>query len=449
MEIVEIKNDALKHELIVAIPAHDFAQRYDKRLQEVASKTKKPGFRPGKVPLVLIQREYGDAIDKEVTEELISESVTKVLTEKNIKPALPGKIQNLDKATDKSISYSLLVEALPQFDVMDLKSLSLKKPIADLDPSLIDKKLKDYADACVHFHDLKQARPSQKDDLVKVEFTVDIDGNAYQNAKVFNHQVIVGDDQPQSSLVEQMQKHLLNISVGDSKKVDITLGEDIPEEELKGKAATIAFKVVSIQERETHEVDDSLAKHYGLESLSALKDVAESEVKNQIKQATRIVLKRQILDQLDKTHQFLLPECLIEREHQVVMQEAAQENEIPAEDNKEERQKFDETVKSLTERRVRLGLILAEIGQKNNIQVSEEELRMALFMRARRYPGKEREVVQFYLQNPEAMATVKAPILEEKIIDYISSIAQVAENNVSTDDLFKAEQDALEGELEA
>jgi trigger factor len=442
MQVTETATEGLRREFKIVIPAKDFESEVQRRLQEVGQSVRLPGFRPGKVPLPVLKQRYGKSILGEVLERQVSDSSNQVMTDRGIRAAGQPKIEitSFDDGTD--LEYTMAVETIPDIKPMDFAALELERLKVDVPQSEIDETLERLAQRQRKTEVVKEARPAAKGDILVVDFVGRIDGQEFAGGSATDFHIELGAD----TLIPGFADQLVGARPGEQREVNVTFPEDYPGKEVAGKPAVFAVTVKELREPMPVEVDDELAKSLGLESLDAMRNDVRRQIENDYAAVTRSRLKRQLLDKLAEAHDFTVPQGLVDAEFDSIWKQIeadkAHGSLDPDDEGKSEDQLKSE-YRAIAERRVKLGLLLSEVGRINNIQVANEEVSRAIMNEARRYPGQERKVVEYYQKSPQALAQIRAPLYEDKVVDFIVELAKVTERNVTPAEL-SAELEAPE-----
>lgn len=443
MQVTETQAEGLKRAFHVVVPASDLTARAEARLNEVKGQVKLNGFRPGKVPAAHLKRMYGKSIMSEVIELAINEANGKVVEERSLRLALPPKVKLTNESEaeallegGKDLAYDLEIEILPTIELGDFKSISVEKPVVEVTDAEVDETINRLADSNRPFEEKEGA--SAEGDRVTIDFAGFIDGEKFEGGSAENIDVVLGS----KGFIPGFEEQLVGISAGESRTISVSFPEEYAARELAGKAATFEVTAKAVAAPGELTIDDEFAKGLGLEGLDQLKEMVRERTAGEHAAISRQKVKRVLLDALDETHKFDVPEGLVEQEFagvwdQVQRDLAAQGRTFADEGTTEEEAKAD--YRKIAERRVRLGLVLAEIGEKNKVQVTDEEVTRALVERARQFPGQEQQVWDYYRKNPDAMASVRAPLFEEKVIDFLLGEANVTEKKVTKDELYKEE----------
>jgi trigger factor len=448
MQVTEINADGLKREYKIIIPAGELEDQITHRLGELGRQIRLPGFRPGKVPQNLLRQRYGSAIRGEVLEHTVQESSAEAMREQNLRPALPPKVEIVSANEGADFEYTISVELLPEMPQPDFSALTLEKLIIDIPDDDVDKAVARIGDQYRKSETVE--RPAAKEDVVQIDFVGRIGDAEFPGGKGDNVSIELGAGQ----FVPGFEEQLIGAAAGEERTVNVTFPADYGGPELAGKDASFAVTVKEVRERQPAKIDDDLAKEVGLENLAELRQEVRDRIARDYSMVTRQRLKRQLLDKLAAAYSFPVPPGMVEIEFNNIWQQHESEKayaaaqapgnaagETPAEAPPEpaapteDDEKLKSEYQSLAERRVRLGLLLAEVGRSANITVTQDELNQALIREAQRFPGSERRVLDYYRNNPDATGNLRAPIFEEKVVDYIVELAKPAERKVSPQEL--------------
>lgn len=457
MQVTEIKSEGLRREFKIAVSAKEIEEKINFRLADLARTVNMPGFRPGKVPVAVMKKRYGGAVLGEVVESAVNEGTRQAMTERGLRPAAEPKVEITSMKEGGDLEYTLAVDILPEIKPMDFSKLELERLTVAADDAAIEKALGRLAEAHKTSKPVDPARPSAKGDIVVIDFVGAIDGTEFPGGKADGYHLELGS----GSFIPGFEDQLVGKNAGDKAEVKVTFPADYGAAELAGKEASFAVTVHEVRESVPSAVDDGLAAKVGMADLTALKSALRDEQGRELKEFSRMKLKRQLLDKLYEAHEFEVPSSLVENEFEAIWRQfeehrkntAAGEGDgkdAEAPNEKEEKKTDDEhkaEFREIAERRVRLGLLLAEVGRLNNIQVSQEDINRALSAEARRYPGQEKAVLDYYKNSPEAMQALTGPIYEEKVVDFMVELAKVSEREVSVEELMKVDDvDADEAE---
>ena len=446
MQVVEKSAEGLSRVIAVTIPATELNAKLDAKAAEVAPQMRLKGFRPGKVPVSHVRKTYGRDLMGEIVNETLNESSQKALDEAKVRPAAPAEMKltsDMDKvvAGQEDLAYEMALEIMPDFKPVDPKSLKLARPVYEASDADLDEALKELAGQAKTYEDKGGKAPKAADgDQLTIDFLGKIDGEAFEGGAAEGADLVIGSNR----FIPGFEEQLKGAKVGDAKTIEVTFPEDYQAAHLAGKAATFDVTVKALKAPKDSEINDEFATRLGLESLDKLKELLRDNLNQQYKGAARFKLKRALLDVLDEKHDFPLPPKMVEAEFDGIWKQVEADKEagrLPESDAKKSEKKLKDEYRKIAERRVRLGLVLAEIGRENNVTVTDQELNNAVMNEARNYPGQEQAVLNFYRQNPNAAAGLRAPIYEEKVCDLIFEQAEVKDEPISKDDLLKDEEE--------
>lgn len=444
MECVET-NEGLSHMYKVSVPQADLQKRFEERIEEIRPQMNLKGFRPGKVPVAHVKKMFGKDIMGEVVQALVQETSQKAIEDADVRPAGQPEMHmesDMEKVLDgeEDLSYHMHVDVMPEFEPVDIKKLAITKPVAEINDEEVDGRLNQIAEANPKFDKRAKTAKARKDDAVIIDFLGKLDGEPFEGGAAEEHTLVIGSN----TFIPGFEDQLVGVKAGDEKEVNVTFPENYQAENLAGKEAVFEVKVHEVRAPKTPDIDEDFAKGLGLDDLDKLKELVTDQIQNEFSGASRAKAKRNLLDQLDDKHDFELPPKMVEQEFNQIWQQLQTEMDAGRTAD-EDKGKSDDDLKAeyrtIAERRVRLGLVLAEIGRVAEIQISEQEVQQALISEARNFPGQERQVIEFFQKDPNAMAQLRAPIYEDKVVDHILETAKVKEETVSKEDLLK-EDDA-------
>ena len=446
MQVVEKLNEGLSRVLEVTIPKDQLNQKLDAKIAEITPKMNIKGFRPGKVPQSHVRKLYGKELMGEIIQDTLNETTQQAMNDASIRPASQpeltpiGDIENVIKGT-ADLAYQIAVEMMPIFTPVDPAEIELKRPVYEPTEADIDGALKTVTSQTKSYEAKKGKTPKAADgDKLVIDFVGKIGDDAFEGGTAEGAELVIGSGQ----FIPGFEEQLIGTKKGEVKTLNVTFPENYGSKDLAGKAATFETTVQDILSPKEGEADDEMAKSLGLESLQALKDILKTQLEQQYKGAARFKMKRALLDVLDEKHDFELPKRMLDAEFQGIWGQVQQDKangQLAEEDaNKSDDELKDEYMK-IAERRVRLGLVLAEIGTRQNVQVTDQEVNQAIMQEARNYPGQEKQVFDFYRQNPAAAAQIRAPIYEEKVCDLIFTLAKVTDEPISKEDLLKEDEE--------
>jgi len=447
MQVTETLSEGLKHEFQISVPAADLDAKADAKLVDLKDKVRINGFRPGKVPVAHLKKIYGKSVMAETIDQTIRDTNSQIFTERGFRLAtepkvtMPTEEAEVEKilSGQSDLTYTVAVEVVPAIALADFKTFSVEKPVADITDADVDEAIKRLADANRGYAAKAEGAKAESGDRVKVNFKGTIDGVAFEGGTGEGIDVVIGSN----TFIPGFEDQLIGLGVGETRTLKVTFPTNYLNNELAGKAAEFETTATAIEAPEDKVVDDEFAKTLGLESLDKLKQLMRDRLAGEFNQATRQRVKRALLDRLDETHKFDAPPSLIDEEFNLMWNSVKAEMDSSgktfADENTTE-DKAKEEYRTIADRRVRLGLVLSEIGEKNKITVTDDEVSRAVIERARSMPGREKEVWDFYRNNPQALAQLRAPIYEDKVVDFILELANVTEKKVSKDELFKDDE---------
>ena len=448
MQVTETVADGLKREFQITVPAADLEARLSGRLKELKDRVQLRGFRPGKVPVNHLRKVYGRSVMAETLEALIRETNAKIVEERGLRLAQEPKvtIPNEETEVDRVISgqadlaYTLSFEVLPTITLGDFKTISLERLTAEVTDAEIDEALKNIAEQNKPYAAKGEGAKVEKGDRAVIDFAGKIDGTPFEGGTGGDVGVNVGSGQ----FIPGFEDQLIGMAVGENRQVKVTFPAAYPSANLAGKEAEFDVTLKSVEAPQPVTIDDEFAKSLGLESLDKLKGAVKERIAREHAAMSRQKVKRQLLDKLDSMHQFAPPPTLVEDEFASVwstVEGDLKRQNRTFEDEGTTEEKARAEYRAIAGRRVRLGLVLADIGEKNNIKVADEEISRAIVERARQMPGREQEVWDFYRKNPQAVASIRAPIYEEKVVDFLLELAKVTDKTVSKEELYKDDEE--------
>ena len=448
MQVTETLAEGLKHEFKISVPASDLDAKADAKLVDLKDKVKLNGFRPGKVPVSHLKKVYGRSVMAETIDQTIRDTNTQIFTDRGFRLATEPKItmpteqkeveELLAGKTD--LTYTVAIEVVPTIQLADFKTFTVEKPVVEVSDADVDDAIKRIADQNRPYAAKAEGAKAETGDRVTVSFKGSIDGVPFDGGTGEGIQVVIGAGQ----FIPGFEEQLAGIAAGETRTLKVPFPKNYANEKLAGQPAEFETTATLIEAPGETAIDDEFAKTLGLESLDKLKEAARARLVAEFAGATRQRVKRALLDRLDDSHKFEAPPSLIEEEFNLMWNSIKAEMESSGktfadENTTEEAAK--EEYRKIADRRVRLGLVLSEIGEKNKITVTEDEVGRAVIERARQMPGREKEVWDYYRNNANALAQLRAPIYEDKVVDFILELASVTEKKVSREDLFKEDED--------
>ncbi|MEH2621782.1 trigger factor [Bradyrhizobium sp. AZCC 1620] len=448
MQVTETLAEGLKHEFKVSVPASDLDAKADAKLVDLKDKVKLNGFRPGKVPVSHLKKVYGRSVMAETIDQTIRDTNTQIFTDRGFRLATEPKItmpteqkeveELLAGKTD--LTYTVAIEVVPTIQLADFKTFTVEKPVVEVTDAEVDEAIKRIADQNRPYAAKAEGAKAETGDRVTISFKGSIDGVPFDGGTGEGIQVVIGTGQ----FIPGFEEQLVGIGTGETRTLKVSFPKNYASEKLAGQPAEFETTATLIEAPGETKIDDEFAKTLGLESLDKLKEAARERLVAEFAGATRQRVKRALLDRLDDSHKFEAPPSLIEEEFNLMWNSIKAEMESSGktfadEDTTEEAAK--DEYKKIADRRVRLGLVLSEIGEKNKITVTDDEVSRAVIERARSMPGREKEVWDYYRNNANALAQLRAPIYEDKVVDFILELASVTEKKVSREDLFKEDDE--------
>lgn len=438
MQVTETLNEGLKREIKIVVPARDLEKKLNERLDDTKGKIKLNGFRPGKVPAGYLRKMYGKSFMAEILNEIISDVPHSILADRNERSAMQPQIdinedeQILDGKTD--FVFSLKYEVLPKFEIKDFEHIEITREIAAIPEQEIDDQVKRVLSSTRNYS-LKDGL-SEEGDRVTIDYLGKLGGEPFEGGAENDAQLILGSKQ----FIPGFEEQLVGVKAGDTKTISVKFPDNYNAVHLAGRNAEFDITVKAISKPDELKIDDEAAQKVGLESLDRLREVVRGQIENQYGSMTRQKIKRQILDALDADYDFEIPEGLLEIEFNNIWAQVNDDLKKAGrsfEDEGVTEEQAREEYRALAKRRVRLGLVLSEIGMKIGVKVSEDELKAAVFDQVRQYPGQEKEIMDFFRKTPEAVANLRAPIFEEKVIDHLLARIKITDKEVTVEELMK------------
>jgi trigger factor len=448
MQVTETLSEGLKHEFKISVPASDLDAKADAKLIDLKDKVKLNGFRPGKVPVSHLKKVYGRSVMAETIDQTIRDTNTQIFTDRGFRLATEPKITMPTEAKEveellagkSDLTYTVAIEVVPTIQLADFKTFSVEKPVVDVTDAEVDEAIKRIADQNKPYSAKTEGAKAANGDRVTINFKGSINGELFEGGTGEGIPVVIGAGQ----FIPGFEEQLVGIGAGETRTLKVTFPKNYASEKLAGQPAEFETTATLIEAPGETKIDDEFAKTLGLESLDKLKEAARDRLVAEFAGATRQRVKRALLDRLDDSHKFEAPPSLIEEEFNLMWNSIKAEMESSgktfADENTTEEAAKEEYQK-IADRRVRLGLVLSEIGEKNKITVTDDEVGRAVIERARSMPGREKEVWDYYRNNANALAQLRAPIYEDKVVDFILELANVTEKKVSREDLFKEDDE--------
>ncbi len=434
MQVTEINADGLKRDFKVVVPADQLETRMQAKLAEIARTVAMPGFRPGKVPMAIVRKKYGPAIMGEILEAAVNDGAGKAITDGGLRPAMQPKVEITNYAEGTDLEFSVAVEVMPEIKAMDFATITLVRDKAQVPDAEVEETLARIAERNESSEPVKRA--AKEGDVAVIDFVGKKDGIAFPGGTGEGYSLKLGSN----TFIPGFEAQLVGKKAGADVVVEVTFPEGYGNEDLAGKPATFDVTVKEVRAPKPAEIDDELAKSVGLESLDALKTAIRDEIGRSLDGISRMRLKRALLDVLAANHDFPIPPSMFDHEFEHIWKQVGEDREAGRLDPTDASKSEDELkaeYTALAERRVRLGLLLADVGRINNITVTQDDLNRGIMAEARNYPGQEHMVLQYYQKNQEALENLRAPIFEEKVIDFICELAKITDKDISVEDLRK------------
>ena len=448
MNIKEVSAEGLSRELQITVPAADLVAKLDARIDEIKGTVQLKGFRPGKVPAAHIRKTYGDQLMGEVIQETVSETSQKMLTDREERPAMQPEIKLVGEVDpviqgEGDLVYDISFDIIPAIDLIDFSAVKLSRPVVEVDDEKVDEALERLASSRKDYEPRGKTAKARDGDRVKIDFIGRIDGEAFEGGTAEGFDLELGSGQ----FIPGFEDQLVGTKAGDTKDVEVSFPEEYGNADLAGKPSVFEVTVHEVSAPKEAEINEEFATSLGMESVEKLRDAIRDQIGNDYNQMSRGHLKKDLLDQLSDGHSFELPPSMVTLEFDQIWQQFQNELEQQGqkmEDLDESEDDLRAEYKEIAERRVRTGLVLAEVGSKNEIEVTQEELNQGLIQRVQQFPGQEQQVFEYFQKNPEAMAQIRAPLFEEKVVDFICEMADVTDTPVSIEALMAEPGAAVE-----
>jgi trigger factor len=448
MQVTETLSQGLKREYSVVVSAGDLASKLDSQLADLKTKVKINGFRPGKVPIGHLKRVYGRSVMAEVVQETINSANKQIVDENGLRLAMEPKIElptereAIDAALEArgDLNFKVALEVLPKFEIGELSDISIERPVAEVEDSDVETAMQRLAETRRVYHARPEGEKAELHDRLKVDFVGTIDGESFEGGAGADIEVVLGSN----TFIPGFEEAMIGAVAGERRAAQATFPENYAVRALAGKKTDFDVTVKAVEAPESLALDDEFAKGLGLESIEALRTNMRERIAVDYARASREKVKRKLLDELAARHQFDVPEGLVDQEFNQIWQQVESEQKSTGrsfveDGTTEEAARLE--YRRIAERRVRLGLLLAEVGAKASVEITQEEMTQALIARARAFPGREKEMWEFYRNNPQAFAELRAPIYEEKVVDHILGVAKVEDRKVTAAELLKPDED--------
>ena len=439
MDIKEVSAEGLAREVQITVAAGELASKLETKIDSIKDQVQLKGFRPGKVPVAHIRKTFGEQLMGEIIQETVNETSQNMLSQREERPAMQPEIKLAGEVDDvmggkADLVYDITYEVIPAITLTDFSKLKLEKPVAEVNDERVEEALARLAEGRKDFEPRGKTAKAKDGDRVKIDFIGRIDGEAFEGGAGEGFDLELGSGQ----FIPGFEEQLIGTKAGDKKDVEVSFPEEYGASELAGKAAVFECTVHEVSAPKDMEINEEFASSLGMESLDKLKEAIREQISGDYSQMSRGHMKKDLLDQLSEAHDFDLPPSMVDLEfnqiwHQFEQELESQEKKISDLDESEDDLRAE--YRGIAERRVRTGLVLAEVGNNNEIQVTQEELNQGLMQRVQQFPGQEQQVFEYFQQNPEAMAQIRAPIFEEKVVDFIVELAKVTEKSVTLEEL--------------
>jgi trigger factor len=434
MQVTEVSAEGLKREFKITIPANDVEKRVESELEQIGRSARRPGFRPGKIPMPVLKQRFGTSVRGRVAETAVSEGTHQLLNERGLRAAGQPRIEITSFEEGGDLEYSLAFDLMPEIVPVDFAALKLERLTAEASETDVDKALERLAQSQKRSVPVTEPRAARAEDVVVVDFEGRIDGKTFAGGKAEGHYLELGS----KSTIPGFEDQIVGHKAGEAFDIEVTFPADYPRAEYAGKPASFHILLKEVREPQAVGVDDEMAKGLGLESLAKLREQVRSRIERDYAAFSRGKLKRALLDKLAETQAFTVPQGLVDSEFEAIWRQIEADRKAGRIDPDDEGKSDDQLKKEyreIADRRVKLGLLLSEVGRLNRIEISNDELSRQVAMEASRYPGREKHVVEYYRNTPAALAQLRAPLYEEKVVDYILEQAQITDRKVSVEEL--------------
>jgi trigger factor len=448
MQVTETLSEGLKHEFKISVPASDLDAKAGAKLVDLKDKVRLNGFRPGKVPVGHLKKVYGRSVMAETIDQTIRDTNTQLFSERGFRLATEPKITMPTEQAEveellngkSDLTYTVAIEVVPAIALADFKAFQVEKPVADVTDADVDEAIKRIADTNRGYAAKAEGAKAESGDRVTINFKGTINGEVFEGGTGEGIQVVIGSN----TFIPGFEEQLTGVGAGETRTLKVAFPKNYMNDKLAGQPAEFETTATTLEAPQDLAIDDEFAKTLGLESLDKLKEAARERLVAEFAGATRQRVKRALLDRLDEAHRFEAPPSLVDEEFNLMWNSVKAEMDSAGKTFADENTTEDaakEEYRKIADRRVRLGLVLSEIGEKNKITVTDDEVGRAVIERARQMPGREKEVWDYYRNNAQALAQLRAPIYEDKVVDFILELANVTEKKVSREDLYKDDEE--------
>ena len=443
MKVTETKSKGLNKEYKAVIPAADFEKEVDAKIERIAKTTKIPGFRPGKAPKAMLKQKYRASVLGEVLDEMLKNSADEIIKENKLRPAVMPEINLTVFGDGKDVEFDVVVEVLPEIKLGDFSKITLEKLMAEVPAEEVEKAIRYVAESRKETVKVEEDRPTKKGDVAVIDFVGSINGEEFKGGKGSNYPLELGS----GSFIPGFEDQLIGKKAGDKVDVKVTFPENYHAKDLAGKEAVFAVEIKEIREPKEVAIDDEFAKSLGEKDLDSLRAKVVERIKADYEVASKMKLKRALLDVLDKEYNFEVPSKLIDAEYDGIVkqyEQAKKYNQLDEYEKSKDEKDLLAEYKEIALRRVKLGLLLSEIGMDAKLTILPEDINKAIAAEAQKYPGQEKAVFDYYLKNKNAVEALKAPVFEEKIVEHVLSKVKLQEKTVTAEELYSFEEDKKE-----
>lgn len=440
MEVIQTAADGLKREFKITVDAKDIEIRLDARLEDMRRTANLPGFRPGKVPVSMLRKRYGNALRGEILEQVVTESSAQAISENNLRPAMQPAIKVTEFEPGGNLEYDMSIEVMPEITLGDFSKIKLSRPVVEIAKGDITEMLDRMAAGERNFVPLAKPRKAKPSDSLVIDFAGTVDGVEFAGGSAKDHTLELGAN----AFIEGFEEQLVGVKTGDHVTVKVDFPENYGNKDLAGKAAVFEVDVKDIQERQAVALDDAFAQSRGFDDLDAMRVMARDSMRKDYAGVTRAQIKRALLDKLSDLYDFDLPPSMVDAEFEAIWKhllEDREKNEIDPSDVGRDDGELREEYRAIAERRVRLGLLLSEVGRVRNISIETDELNRAVMERAKSFPGQEEQIIKHFRDNSQALDELRAPLYEEKVVDLIITEATVTDKTVTVEELMNAPEE--------
>ena len=431
MKVNDKKNEGIDREYEITIPSNEIDEKITTKLNEVGKQVKIPGFRPGKVPMGLLKKRFGASVRSEILEATLQESTQKLFEERNLKPATQPKIDLISFEDGNDLEFSVSLQLIPEIELTDMSSFKVEKLISHASDNDINDATKKMAENNKKSVPLTNRKTTKDGDVVVIDFVGFKDDKEFEGGKAEDYKLELGS----GSFIPGFEEQLVGIKVDSKKDIKVKFPDNYENDHLKGQDVLFKIKLKSIESLQVPEVDEEFSKSMGFESLKDLKDAVKNQINKDYEYLSRMKVKREMLDFLAENNKFDVPSTMVDEQFDLIWKnilQAKESNSLDEKDKKMSDEELEKYYKNIAERRVKLGLILSDVGDKNNLSIGPEELSQAISREASRFPGQEQQVMEYYKSNPQALEQVRAPLLEDKVIDFLLESSEVTEKKVSS-----------------